>query len=75
MYKIEKKRARSVQKKPIYILCLFVCFLFVSNKRKNAQTHRAQILCGTSHDRPREGLLMVKILKISLQQNTIFIKF
>ena len=35
-------------------VCLFVC-LFVSNKRQNGWTHRAQILCRTSRD-PREGL-------------------
>ena len=36
--------------------------------------NRAQILCGSSHH-PREGLWMIKISKISLQQNSIFIKF
>ena len=35
-------------------VCLSVC-LFVSNKRQNGLTDRAQIFCGTSRD-PREGL-------------------
>ena len=35
-------------------VCLSVC-LFVSNKRQNGWTDRAQIFCGTSCD-PREGL-------------------
>ena len=43
-------------------VCLSVC-LFVSNKRQNGWTDRAQIFCGTSRD-PREGLWMIKILKI-----------
>ena len=37
-------------------------------------TDRAQILCGTLRD-PWEGLWMIKNLKDSLQQNSIFIKF
>ena len=57
----------------IYILCLSVC-LFVSNKRQHGWTDQALILCGTLHD-PREGLWMIKISKISLQQQLIFIKF
>ena len=56
----------------IYIY-LLVC-LSVSNKRQNCWTHRDQILCGTPHD-PRESFCMIKISKISLQQNSIFIKF
>ena len=43
-------------------VCLFVCYgvmvsvcLFVSNKRQNGSTDRAQILCGTSRDH-RKGL-------------------
>ena len=53
--------------------CLGVC-LFVSNKRLNGYTDWAQIFfCGISHD-PREGLCMIKISKISLQQNSILIK-
>ena len=52
----------------IYILWLSVCFLFVSKKkRQNGWTFRANIACGTSHD-PREGLWMMKISKICLQQ-------
>ena len=46
-------------------VCLFVCLgvcLFVSNKRQNGWTDRAQIFCGTSRD-PREGLWMIKIKK------------
>ena len=52
---------------------MFVC-LFVSNKRQNGWTHRAQIFCGTSRDH-REGLWMIKISNICLHQNSIFIKF
>ena len=61
----------------INLACLFVCFgvcLFVSNKRQNGWTDRAQIFCGTSRD-PREGLWMIKISNICLHQNSIFIKF
>ena len=49
-----------------------VC-LFVSNKRQNGWIDWAQILCGTSHG-PKEGLCMNKDTKITLQQNSIFIK-
>ena len=53
--------------------CLGVC-LFVCNKRLNGYTDWAQIFfCGISHD-PREGLCMIKISKISLQQNSILMK-
>ena len=38
----------------------------------HGQTDRAQILCGTLND-PGEGLYMINILRISLQQNSIFI--
>ena len=38
----------------------------------HGQTDRAQILCGTLNDH-REGLYMINILRISLQQNSIFI--
>ena len=60
----------------IHIYTLRVCpfFVVVSNKRQNGWTDRAQILCGTSHDH-REGLWMIKISKICLQQNSIFIRF
>ena len=54
-------------------VCLSVC-LFVSNKRQNGWTDRAQIFCVTSRD-PREGLWMIKISNICLHQNSIFIKF
>ena len=54
-------------------VCLFVC-LFVSNKRQNGWTDRAQIFCGTSRD-SREGLWMIEILNICLNQNSIVIKF
>ena len=44
-------------------LCLGVCLgLFVSNKRQNGWTDRAQIFCGTSRDH-REGLWTIKIFK------------
>ena len=54
-------------------VCLFVC-LFVSNKRQNGWTDRAQFFCGTSRD-SREGLWIIKISNICLHQNSIFIKF
>ena len=54
------------------LVCLSVC-LFVSNKRQNSWTDKAQILCGTSYF-PREGLWIIKISKICLHQNSIFIK-
>ena len=57
----------------IYKFSLSVC-LFISNKRQNGWTDRAQIFCGTSRD-PREGLWMIKISNICLHQNWIFIKF
>ena len=38
----------------INLACLSVC-LFVSNKRQNGGTDRAQILCGAPRN-PREGL-------------------
>ena len=53
--------------------CLFVC-LFVSNKRQNGWTDRAQIFCGTSRD-SREGLWIIKSSNICLHQNSIVIKF
>ena len=58
-------------------VCLFVCYgvcLFVSNKRQNSWTDRAQIFCGTSRD-SREGLWIIKISNICLHQNSIVIKF
>jgi len=58
-------------------VCLSVClsvFLFVSNKRQNGWTDRAQIFCGIFRD-PREGLWMIKISNICLHQNSISIKF
>ena len=57
----------------IYLACLSVC-LFVSNKRQNGWTDRAQFFCGTSRD-PREGLWKLKISNICLHQNSIVIKF
>ena len=54
-------------------VCLSVC-LFVSNKRQNGWTDRAQIFRGTSRDH-REGLWMIKISNICLHQNSILIKF
>ena len=50
-----------------------VC-LFVSNKRQNGWTDRAQIFCGTSRD-TREGLWKIKISNICLHQNSIVINF
>jgi len=50
-----------------------VC-LFVSNKRQNGWTDRAQIFCGTSRDH-RGGLRMIKISNMCFHQNSIFIKF
>ena len=58
-------------------VCLGVClsvWLFVSNKRQNGWTDRAQIFCGTSRD-PREGLWKIIISNICLHQNSIVIKF
>ena len=52
---------------------LFVC-LFVSNKRQNGWTDRAQIFSGTSRY-PREGLWIIKISNICLHQNSIVITF
>ena len=57
----------------IYKFGLSVC-LFVSNKRQNGWTDRAQIFCGTSRDH-REGLWMIKISNIYPYQTSIFIKF
>ena len=54
-------------------VCLFV-FLFVSNKRQNGWTDRAQIFSGTSRY-PREGLWIIKISNICLHQNSIVITF
>ena len=45
----------------IYKFGLSVC-LFVSNKRQNGWTDRAQFFCGTSRDH-REDLWMIKFLK------------
>ena len=56
-----------------FSVMVFVC-LFVSNKRQNGWTDRAQIFCRTSHDH-REGLWMIKISNICLHQNSIFSKF
>ena len=53
--------------------CLSVC-LFVTNKRKNGWTDRAQILWRTWRD-PREGLWMLKITKSCIQKFLIFVKF
>jgi len=60
---VEQIRHNNVYNLHIYFACLsvwwFICI---------------QILCGTSHD-PIEGLWMIKISKISLQQNSTVIKF
>ena len=52
-------------------VCLFFVCLFVSNKRQNGRTDRAQVFCGSSRD-PKEGLWMIKFSKICLHQNSIF---
>ena len=52
---------------------MYSACLFVSNKRQNGWTDRDQILCERLHD-PGEGLWMIRISKIRLQQNSIFIK-
>jgi len=54
-------------------VCLSVC-LFVSNKRLNGCTDRAQFFCGTSRD-SREGFWIMKISNICLHQNSIVNKF
>ena len=45
--------------------CLSVCLFVCIQKRQNSWTDRAQIFCMTPCD-PREGLWMIKILKICL---------
>jgi len=52
---------------------LLAC-LFVSNKRQNGWTDRAQILCGTSRG-PRASLRMIKISKFCVQKFFISVKF
>ena len=44
---------------------------FVSNKRQNGYTDRAQILCGTKRD-SKEGLWVIEYSKKCLKQNFIF---
>ena len=58
----------------INLACLGAVCLFVSNKRQNDWSDRAQFFCGTSRD-PREGLWMIKFSKICLHQNSIFENF
>ena len=72
---IQNSDARTIEHgmKSIYKFGLSVC-LFVSNKRQNGWTDRAQIFCGTSRD-PRGGLWMIKFSKICLHQNSIFENF
>ena len=57
----------------VNLICLSV-WLFLSNKRQNDWTDWAQILCGVLRD-PREGLWMIKILKICVSNFFIFVKF
>ena len=71
---IQDGRCDEVQPTIINLYFYLYGCLFVSNKRQNGRTVRAQILCGISQD-PREGLWMNKVSKISLQQNSIVIKF
>ena len=52
----------------------FNLYINFAYKRQNGWTDRAQIFCETSRD-PREGLWMIKISTICLQQNSIFINF
>ena len=52
----------------LYNACLSV-YPFVSNKRQNGVTDRAQILCGTLHD-PRERFLEKQNWKKKIQKNT-----
>ena len=56
----------------INLACLSVC-LFVSNKRQNGWTDRAQIFCGTSRYF-REGLWMIKIFKKCFVKKFKFLK-
>ena len=56
-----------------HLYIYFAC-LFVSNERQYDWTDLAHILYGTSYDH-REGLWMIKIKKISLQQNLVSIKY
>ena len=58
------------------LFCIYapLVYLLLSNTRQNGWTDRVQSLCGTSHD-PRVGLWIIKISKINLQQNSMFIKF
>ena len=56
------------------LLYINLACLFVSNKRQNGWTDRAQFFCRTSRD-PREGLWKIKISNICLHQNSIVIKF
>ena len=72
MYIIGTQSESSIYKFGLSV-CLSVC-LFVSNKRQNGWTDRAQIFCGTSCD-PREGLWMIKFSKIWIYQNLIFENF
>ena len=50
----------------IYFACRFVC--------QNGWTDQTRIFCGTSRD-PMGDLWMIKISKICIHQNSIFIKF
>jgi len=61
----EKKNQIRNKPKIIFVIYTFLVCPFVTNKRQNGWTDRAQILCRTSRD-PREGLWMIKISKICL---------
>ena len=56
----------------INLSCLSGC-LFVSNKRQNGWTDRAQIFCGISRY-PRESLWMMKIKNNCVEKLFIFVK-
>ena len=62
-----------MQLQSIYKFSFSVC-LFVSNKRQNGWTDRAQIFWGILRD-PREGLWIIKFSKICLHQNSFFENF
>ena len=53
---------------------IYFAFLFVSNKGQNSWTDQAQFLCCTSLH-PRERLWMLKISKMWIHKEFIFVKF
>ena len=76
IFYMKTKFTKSIYKFGLSV-CLFVCLpvcLFVSNKRQNGWTDRAQIFFETSRD-PREGLWKIKISNTCLHHNAIVINF